>query len=204
MLPESIHKTLLHVWKTLRPLKHPTALLGGAALTFWRHARFTKDVDFLLAVRQGEIDQVVAALRQARVVPRRYPPPVPLDGIDLVQFDYQLPDSFVEVRVDLQFAKDEYFQQLLDRRVSQKLADEEEPVDIVACEDLILLKLSAGRIIDRSDAAYLLRINGRVLDLEYLLRWAKKLRVGRELREVWDEAFPGYAPPRLPPEASPH
>jgi hypothetical protein len=55
---------------------------------------------------------------------------------------------------------------------------------------LILHKLLAGRIIDRADAAALLRINRRSLDLDYLTAWTARLSLARELAEVWGEALP--------------
>ncbi len=94
MLPESVNKTLIHVWRSLEPLDFPVALIGGAAMTMWGHARFTKDVDFILAVATQNVSRVVDTLRQHRIVPRRYPPATPLGEVDLVQFDYQLPGSY--------------------------------------------------------------------------------------------------------------
>ena len=63
-------------------------------------------------------------------------------------------------------------------------------VDVVACEDLIIYKLIAGRILDRVDAAQLLRINRPGLDLKYLLRWTNQLGIREELAEIWREALP--------------
>jgi len=60
----------------------------------------------------------------------------------------------------------------------------------LACEDLILHKLLAGRVIDLADAAALLRANRETLDLNYLNRWASHLEVDGGLAGVWKEAFP--------------
>jgi len=64
---------------------------------------------------------------------------------------------------------------------------------VTACEDLILHKLLAGRLLDRADAAVLLRANRADLNLEYLLAWTITLSLGDELAQVWEEAFPGKA-----------
>jgi hypothetical protein len=66
---------------------------------------------------------------------------------------------------------------------------------VLACEDLILHKLLAGRLLDRVDAAMLLRANRTELDLEYLLAWTTTLSLRAELAQVWEEAFPGEAMP---------
>ena len=70
-----------------------------------------------------------------------------------------------------------------------------EAVSILSCEDLILFKLMAGRIIDRADCAYLLRFNRPSIDLAYLRQWTARLALEPELAEVWTEAFPGEAAP---------
>ena len=69
----------------------------------------------------------------------------------------------------------------------------DDTVDMLACEDLILHKLLAGRIIDLADAAALLRANRETLDLGYLRSWAARLDLTGHLAEVWQEAFPGEA-----------
>jgi hypothetical protein len=71
-------------------------------------------------------------------------------------------------------------------------------LDVLACEDLILHKLLAGRFVDRADAAMLLRANRADLNLDYLLGWTTTLSLGAELAEVWGEAFPGEAMPKGP------
>ena len=63
-------------------------------------------------------------------------------------------------------------------------------VAVLVCEDLILHKLLAGRMIDLADAVALLRANRAGLDLDYLNRWAGDLEVATELAGVWNEAFP--------------
>jgi hypothetical protein len=56
---------------------------------------------------------------------------------------------------------------------------------------LDVLMLSSGRIIDRADAAALLRLNRTNLDLSYLLTWVNQLTLAAEWADVWQEAFPG-------------
>ena len=69
---------------------------------------------------------------------------------------------------------------------------------------MILLKLMAGRIVDLTDAAYLLRYNARHIDIDYLLNWGQKLALASDVAMIWDEAFPGLTPPNLPPEDEDH
>lgn len=64
-------------------------------------------------------------------------------------------------------------------------------IHVVACEDLILLKLLTGRVIDKADAASILRINRASVDCKYLRNWAEGLFLVKDLTEIWEEAFPG-------------
>ncbi len=68
---------------------------------------------------------------------------------------------------------------------------------VLTCEDMILHKLLAGRMIDQIDAASLVRINRCVLDVAYLSRWAGDLGVSQELADAWRQALPGEQAPFL-------
>ena len=74
---------------------------------------------------------------------------------------------------------------------------------VVSCEDLILLKLHADRLIDRMDVRYLLENNRASLDFAYLTNWIGKLQLQKEWAEWWDQAFPGELAPAVTPPAAP-
>jgi hypothetical protein len=200
MFPDSLRVTLLHVWQALAPLNIQSALLGGVAVAIWSRIRATQDIDLIVSVPIRRTDEVIGALRRARLQPKYDPPRVvDLPGVGLVQFDYQLPNSYVQVRVDVQFAKGDFQQQVLERRVAVQVPGTDVQIDVVGCDDLILLKLLAGRVIDLADAADVLRQNPHLVNVDHLQTWARRLKVERDLRTIWDEAFPGFTPPHLPP-----
>jgi hypothetical protein len=137
----------------------------------------------------------VQRLAAAALKPLRQPPTLVVGESRIMQLSYEPPNSFMDIRVDLFFADSEYHQAALARRVPMVLPGIPEPVSILSCEDLILFKLMAGRIIDRSDCAYLLRFNRPSIDVAYLRRWIARLALEAGLAEVWIEAFPGEALP---------
>jgi hypothetical protein len=63
-------------------------------------------------------------------------------------------------------------------------------VSVLSCEDLIIHKLVAGRIIDRVDVVALLGANQESLDTAYLEKWVRQLALEPEWTKVWAEAFP--------------
>ena len=74
---------------------------------------------------------------------------------------------------------------------------------VLSCEDLILHKMLAGRIIDRIDVATLLRLNRTSMDFGYLQGWIIRLALSSEWSEIWREAFPAETPPaESPPSGS--
>jgi hypothetical protein len=66
---------------------------------------------------------------------------------------------------------------------------------VLSCEDLILHKLLAGRIIDKADCAFLVRVNRQDLDIGYLQHWVTTLSLAPRWQEIWSEAFPGEDSP---------
>ena len=160
------------------------AVIGGLALAAWKHIRATQDVDLLLAVRRGGVDSILEKLRDAGLRAKRKPPVTHLGQLDVVQLLYEPPEAFVEMQVDLLLADSEYHLTALARRCSVKLPTCDLDIAVLACEDMVLHKLLAGRMIDLADAAALLRLNRESLDNEYLIQWARNLGVAEDLTRL--------------------
>ena len=191
MPPEAVLTALRHVWLTLQPLGLPMAVMGGLALAAWKYVRATRDVDILVGISPGRIDRVLEHLCAAGVRPKREPPVASLGQLEIAQLLYEPPEAFLDLQIDLLLGKSAYHDEALRRRIPLSLPGLDIPVAVLTCEDLILHKLLAGRIIDRADAAALLRANRAELDLAYLRRWIDGLRLAAEFREAWLSAFPG-------------
>ena len=187
---ELVLQALRHVWRTLEPLNVPMAVIGGIALAAWKHVRATRDIDLLLGIGRENLDPVLQRLAAAGLRPKRTPPVTALGHLELVQLLYEPPNALMNLQVDLLLANSEYHREALTRRVPTTLPGLDVEIAVLACEDLVLHKLLAGRTIDLADAVALLRANRDTLDLNYLSRWAGKLAVETELAGVQKEAFP--------------
>jgi predicted nucleotidyltransferase len=75
--------------------------------------------------------------------------------------------------VDLLSPRDEYDREALERRRRKRI--DNKPVWVVGPEDLILLKLKAGRPRDFEDVISVVLRQGEKLDMEYMKEWAKRL-----------------------------
>jgi len=192
---EAALSALDRAWSLLAPLGRPLAVIGGVALAAWNHVRATRDVDLLIAVDLAEIEPLLAVLRSHGFRPRHSPPVRAVGDLHFVQLLYTPPDEFYDVPLDLILAESALQRSALERRVQREVPGIRGPIDILRCDDLILFKLVAGRLIDLADAAMLLRENCDVLDLAYLRTWLDRLQLGAELAGVWREAFPDAQPP---------
>lgn len=198
MPSEAVLQTLRHVWVTLEPLGVPMALAGGLALAVWKHVRATRDVDLLISIGEERLEELLQSLHAAAIRPKRSPSSVRLGSFEVIQLLYEPPETFVDLQIDLLLARSEYPLEALRRRVAVELAGLGSAIAVLTCEDLILHKLLAGRLIDRVDAAALLRANRQTIDVAYLDKWARDLKVSRDLVEVWREALPGEESPVAP------
>lgn len=189
MAGELLLSALRHIWAALAALKVDTALMGGIAVAAWNHVRNTRDVDLLVRVKSSDEADFVRRLTEAGCKLLCDPPILKIGSSRILQLSYEPPGKFLDIRIDVFFADTEYQQLALARRVELKLPGMDDSVFMLSCEDLILFKLLAGRILDRSDCAYLLRFNGDTLDVGYLKQWASSLRLSDDLDEIWREAF---------------
>lgn len=189
MSANPVLETLKHVWSALAPLQAPMAVMGGLALATWKHPRATRDVDLLIEMRADDVPAVLQHLRASGLRPKRDPPTVKLDGLTLLQLLYAPPESFMDVQVDLLLAESAYHRAALANRTPMDLPAAGLAFAVLTCEDLILHKLLAGRLIDRADAAALVRVNRAALNRTYLADWAARLNLSGPLAEAWGEAW---------------
>jgi hypothetical protein len=165
------------------------ALMGGLAVAVWKHPRNTRDVDILVDARDHNLDELVEAMRRAGVRSKRQPPVLRVGDQRLIQLLYSDPGTFLDIQIDVLLADSTYQKEALTRAKPAKL-DAEREIAVLSCEDLIIHKLLAGRIIDSADVAALLRANRPGLDLSYLKGWLEELSLLSNLETIWHETFP--------------
>ncbi len=189
MAASAVTDALKHVWAALEPLHLPTALMGGLAVAVWKHPRNTRDVDILVDVRDVDLGELVEAMKRAGMRPKRQPAVQLVGDQRIIQLLYQAPGTFLDIQIDLLLADSAYQKEALTRARPARL-DGGREVAVLSCEDLIIHKLLAGRVIDSADAAALLRANRAGLDLEYLKGWLGRLDLLAPFEAIWRETFP--------------
>ena len=195
MAAEAIEATLKRAWNILNELNVPAALMGGLALAQWGRIRVTQDIDVLIGLDDVREGTVLARLAAAGYRSKGRTPIVRLPDAEFIQLLYEPPDSFVDIQLDLLLAISPFHKQALARRVVLPVNALGFEAFVVSCEDLIVLKLLAGRILDRVDVADLLRINRASLDFGYVAGWVQHHHLELAFADAWNDAFPGEQSP---------
>ena len=149
------------------------AIVGAIASNLWGVPRFTKDIEVLVALSEKVLEKILIVANSFNFGVKRVPETDP----DLIRFFKQ----GVEF-VDIIIAKElDYFETVLDRAVTV-----ESPygnLKFASAEDIIILKLIAGRLIDMADIERILRVRDDV-DMEYVRYWAHKWGTEQKLDEI--------------------
>ena len=184
MVGNLVMQTMRHVAEMLNREGIEWALAGGVALSFWDHARTTRDVDFLISV-----DAMLNAFQDAGMRTKRYPPIVVIDKQRFVQLMFKPEEVDFEIRADFLFAEQPFQRHAAARRRPATMPNWNVPVHVLSCEDTIVFKLVAEQMIDTADAAALLRANRDSIDFALLHEACSVATVGPELRQVWQQTF---------------
>lgn len=195
MVARLLLSTLRHVAALLNREGVSWAVAGGVALSVWDHIRYTKDADFLIRVDDQDIEKLLVAFRGAGLRAKHDPPILSVGDQRFAQFIYQPDDTDFDIQVDFLFAEHPFQRDALARRVATDFPEWDTKAYVLGCEDLIVLKLVAGRIIDQADVAALLRSNRDGLDFNLLRKECEALNLSAALSRLWSEAFPDTSMP---------
>lgn len=163
-----------------------STVMGGIAVRVYGIPRPTFHVDCTIAIERSrlmELYQAVTAL--GYTVPEEYTKgwTDQIAGMPLVRFRLNLEGRTVDVDVFL--AESAFQEELLTRR--RQAAVDDRPVWLVSPDDLVLLKLIAGRPRDLLDVGDVLFTQGQ-LDTVYMRNWAAKLGVLDRLEKALSDA----------------
>lgn len=162
----------------MRKARIPYMLIGALALSAWGRPRATLDIDFMILA--GDIpDKLVAALEaigfNRDLSWERYNPF--LKGVQ-ARFRSR------HVILDILLRRDAHHDAAFARR--RKKYHRGIYIWFPSPEDLILLKLRAGRQADFEDVLGIFERVGGNLDLGYLSRWGRRLGIVEELNYLID------------------
>ena len=154
-------------------------LVGSMASNFWGIPRSTHDLDFVVAMRQADVEALATAFEegffiQVESIRCAFAPPYQFNAID----------DLSALKVGFWNLTHEPFEHgAFNRRQQVKLINT--PAWITTAEDVILHKLYWNKLSPSSrqlfDAAGVYTIQREALDMPYLRHWATALDVSAEL-----------------------
>jgi hypothetical protein len=157
-------------------------VMGGLAVRAYSIPRATEDVDFTLALSGERLAEFLRTLESEDFeVPEPYQKGWvdEVKGLKLVKVKRYVVGRTIDV--DLFLADSDYQDEVLRRKC---LADVEgRRYWIASAEDLVLLKLVAGRPRDLIDVADVLFTQGE-LDVKYMQHWAEQLGIEDQLAQA--------------------
>ena len=158
----------------------PYCLIGALALGAYGRPRATHDVDLLILTDSATSHSYLDPLRaKGFAVASDWHEGNPMARDVVMRLKHTSAPDFP---LDLIFATSPLHKNALDRR---KLIDlHGTRVSISSAEDLILLKLSAGRPRDFDDVMGIVGNASAPLDLDYLWSWAERLGLQSELHYI--------------------
>lgn len=155
----------------------PYVVIGGFAVNVWGTERATLDIDLLVGGRRSQFDSLMALAEKYGLQPQ----PQFLEANPFLR-GIMVRCRIENLHVDFLRPRDAQDRKVLRRRRQASFAGYS--LWFPAPEDLILMKLKAGRDRDFDDATRVVEQNKASLNYRYLSRWARKLGVVNELNYV--------------------
>jgi hypothetical protein len=171
----------------IEALPQPTpayCLIGALAVSAWGRLRSTRDIDLLVISEEpGKTDLIQSLKTHGFVADTKWLEQNPLAKAHVLRLNHP---AAPDLPLDLLFADDPHSRATLARRRSLHVLG----ISLWVCspEDLVILKLKAGRPHDFEDALGIVKNTELKLDFRYLEDWAKRLGFSEELQFVLNPA----------------
>lgn len=171
-------RLLLQVVKILNELEIPYIVTGGIAILIWGRPRFTADIDIVVELDWGKIDNLEKALMALGEF--GYVDKEAMRDALKNKGEFNFIDGNTGVKVDFWVAgNNELDKSKMARRRTRKILGK--TVYFISPEDLILSKLHWYTMGESTrqleDIESVLKISGEKLDMKYIKKWAKKMGV---------------------------
>jgi predicted nucleotidyltransferase len=186
VLPQDLFAYLKAVVAVVSTAATPYCVIGAVALGAWGRPRATKDLDLLILADSQAREALVAGLSSSGIaVNEQWAEANPTAKGRVTRFSSLANQKYP---LDVIYALDSQERATVERRrliVLHGLS-----LWVASPEDLILLKLKAGRPTDFDDVMSIVKNPRLQLDLAYLWNWADRLGLQGELQYVLQAATP--------------
>jgi len=165
----------------------PYIVVGGQAVLLYGEPRFTRDIDITLGIDIDQRSRVIDAFSMTGFTPR------PKDFVKFIIETSVLPLEHREsgIRLDLIFSFSPFERNAIER--AHHVEIDGNPIAFASVEDLIILKIFAGRPRDIEDVKMIV-IKNPELDVKYIIEWLKSFEavLHQPLVQIWNEIIADY------------
>jgi predicted nucleotidyltransferase len=160
-----IEKLIKKVAQKLDEDKIPYMLIGGQAVLIYGRPRLTQDIDITLGIDTDKFQIIENVCKKLglKILPEN--PETFANETKVLPAE----DSKSKIRLDFIFSFSLYEAQAIER--AKKITIDNYPVKFASCEDVIIHKMVAGRVIDEEDVKSILVKNKNSIDLKYTRKW---------------------------------
>ena len=177
---DNLEATLLGIVLALRQVRLPYMLIGALALPVWGRPRATLDIDFMILAAEFPERLIL------RLSALGFERDLEWDRLNPFLKGVQTRFRSKTLALDILLRRDEHHDAAFRRRC--KKYHRGMYIWFPSAEDLIVLKLRAGRHTDFDDVTGIVERIGDTLDFRYLSRWARRLGIVEELNYVIDRS----------------
>lgn len=168
----------------LSGLSIPHCVIGAVALGAWGRMRATQDLDFLVLIDDSNRDELITRLSSSGITAnQQWAAANPMAKSRVTRFAAHGHPLYP---LDIIYVSDQHEREVVNR--AQKTTLFGVSFRVVSAEDLMLLKLKAGRPTDFDDVISVVKNPRLQLDLDYLWSWADRLGLQGELHYVLQAA----------------
>ena len=156
------HSAIKELHDFLNSHEIPYALIGGIAVQQWGEPRYTQDVDLTVVLDMARERELVHTIT-SHFAPR-------ISDADVFALDNRviLVRSISGCPIDISLGLPGYEEEVIDRAVSVDLGPDTRGIRISTAEDLVVMKIIAGRPRDIDDVEGILIRQQGVLDTGYI------------------------------------
>ncbi len=148
----------------------PYMVIGGQAVLVYGEPRFTRDIDITLGVDIDRLEDLKTVCRTLSLVPKVSD----VEALVKQTNVYPVVETATNIAVDFIFSFSPFERGAMER--VNKMTVDETPVCYASIEDMIILKIAAGRPLDLEDAKGMMNAHAEVDD-KYIRTWLAALSV---------------------------
>lgn len=167
-----------HAIELLDELKYPYVIIGGLAVSLIGEPRMTLDIDFILSIPEKDIHNFLeTAIKRGFGLNMK-------KELQRIKQTGTFRFSMGLFHADIILTSSEFESSVFKRRKKIKLAGKK--TYFPSPEDLIILKIVAGREKDMLDAKSILIRHKNKLDRKYMEKWAQRISDEAQDMSVWN------------------